>query len=133
MNPNSVHQVWSRWTATVKPDAGRADLSEALVRENCARFYRKAFGSVTELNVTESRTHWVIDCRTEGHPAHDPTYVAYMTRQLQAFLVNGFGPRADVHVAVTLEAGSRQDGRPPDQLILGPEPVVLVNQLLRER
>jgi hypothetical protein len=133
MNPNSVNQVWSRWTATVVPDRTRALPSHEQVRDNCARFYRKAFGSATELHIVASPATWTIDCRTEGHPAHDPNYQAYMTSNLQKFLLNGFGPRASIQFDVRLEAGSRQDGTPPDQLIIGPPAVVLQNSLLQER
>lgn len=131
MNPNSVHQWWSRWTATVTPDPARPVPPIVLVTDNCARFYRKAFGSATALRVAATATGWVIECRTEGHPAHDPAYVAWMTQQLRRFLRNGFGAQAQVTFAVTLEAGDRQDGTPPDQLILGPAPVVLDPHVFR--
>lgn len=133
MNPNSTHQMWSRWTATITPEASRPSIDHATVRENCARFYRKAFGSATELSVTESSRRWVIDCRTEGHPAHDRAYRAWMTGQLRRFLLNGFGPTAAIELTVTVEAGDSQDGTPPAQLILGPPPVVLDARLLTER
>ena len=136
MNPNSTHQMWSRWTATITPDLTRALPSHDQVKENCARFYRKAFGAATELNITSTTVpggRWLIDCRTEGHPAHDPSYVTYMTGHLRHFLQNGFGPKATVDLVVRLEAGDRQDGTPPDQLILGPAPIVLDNRLLQER
>lgn len=135
MNPNSTHQMWSRWTATVTTDPALVPPSFEQVKENCARFYRKAFGSATELNITGSDVPggtWIIDCRTEGHPAHDPTYVAYMTSELRRFLVVGFA-HAQVAFDVKLEAGSRQDGTPADQLIFGPPPIVLAAALLGDR
>jgi hypothetical protein len=127
---NSAHQWWSRWTAVITPDPARAVLDHAAVREHCARFYRKAFGSVTALCITDGPV-WTVDCRTEGHPAHDRAYRAWMTGQLRRFLRNGFGPKAAIDLTVTLEAGDRQDGTPPDQCILGPPPVVLDTRLLR--
>lgn len=130
MNPNSRHQIWSRWTATV---VAPTTLPYDTVRTNCARFYRKAFGSPTELRIVANALRWTIDCRTEGHPAHDPTYVAWMTAQLRQFLANGFGAASAVRVDVTVEAGDTQDGTPADQMIGGPPPVVLVNQLLKKR
>jgi len=130
VNPNSMHQLWSRWTATITPEASRSSLDHATVRDNCARFYRKAFGSVTELCITDGPV-WTVDCRTEGHPAHDRAYRAWMTGQLRRFLLTGFGAQATIELTVTVEAGDRQDGTPPDQLILGPPPVVLDPQLLR--
>jgi hypothetical protein len=134
MNPNSQHQLWSRWTARVTPDPDRALPPYDVVKDNCARFYRKAFGAATELNLTGSNVPgacWTIDCRTEGHPAHDPDYVRFMVGNLRHFLESGFGPHAAVAFEVKFEAGDRQDGRPADQLIIGPEPVVLDNRLLR--
>jgi hypothetical protein len=135
MDPNSQNQLWSRWTATVVPST-RTTPSFALVRENCARFYRKAFGSATELQLVGSDVPgatWTIDCRTEGHPAHDPTYVAYMTENLRRFLCVGFGQQSKVTFDVKIEAGDKQDGTPADQIIIGPEPVVLDNRLVGRR
>jgi len=128
---NSQHQLWSRWTAVITPDPTRARPSHEDVRDNCARFYRKAFGSATALSLTSTPTTWTVDCRTEGHPAHDRAYRAWMTGQLRRFLLNGFGAQAAIELTVTVEAGDTQDGTPPDQLIMGPPPVVLDPQLLR--
>lgn len=50
MNPNSAHQVWSRWTFTVTPGRSIAR-PVANVRDNCARFGRKAFGAASEMRV----------------------------------------------------------------------------------
>jgi hypothetical protein len=63
---------------------------------------------------------WTIQVRTEGHPAHDPDYVNWMTRQWRRFFNEGFGPGTTVSVKVKIEAGDTQDGRPPDQLVILP-------------
>lgn len=129
MDPNSAHQLWSRWTATITTTPTTPPFE--VVKENCARFYRKAFGSATELQITSGNV-WTIDCRTEGAPANDPTWVAWMTDQLAAFLLNGFGAGSAVDIEVKVEAGVTGNGQPPDQLILGPPRVVLINRLLRD-
>lgn len=63
---------------------------------------------------------WTIQVRTEGHPAHDPAYVRWMTQQWRRFFDEGFGPGTDVSVNVKVEAGDVQDGAPPAQLIILP-------------
>lgn len=119
MDPNSRHQIWSRWTFTVT--AGRPVARPvAEVRANCARFGRKAFGSASEMRVTQIGSTWTIDVRTEGHPVHELRYVEWMTAQWCRFFENGFGAGTTVRCATKLEAGSRQDGTPAEQLIIMP-------------
>jgi hypothetical protein len=117
MNPNSTHQLWSQWTFTVDT---RRTPTLALVRENCARFGRKTFGSASQMRITQVGATWRIEVRTEGVPVHDPAFVATMHAQWARFLVAGFGPDARIAADARLLAGSRQDGRPADQLIIVP-------------
>jgi hypothetical protein len=119
MDPNSRNQVWSRWTFNVTPATARPR-PLANVRENCARFARKAFGSATEMRVSGEGGRWCVDVRTEGHPVHDPAYVAWMRAQWERFFVSGFGVGTSVEINARLEAGDRQDGRPATQLIILP-------------
>jgi len=119
MNPNSAHQVWSRWTFTVCP--GRSKVrSMADMRTNCARFARKAFGSAGAIHLEHRTDAWVVSVRAEGHPVHDPSYVAYLLSAWTRFFVTGFGPGTTVHLDTAFEAGDRQDGRPTDQLVILP-------------
>lgn len=124
MNPNSAHQVWSFWEYRVYPSA-RPHPDFATVQANCARFGREVFGSASQMRVTErtdhfGRRYFEIAVRSEGHPVHDPRYTAWMHDTWRRFFLSGFGPRAEVHAHAHLEAGDRQDGTPPDQLILMP-------------
>lgn len=120
MNPNSAHQIWSRWTFTVVP--GRSIARPwAQVHANCARFGRQAFGAASEMRITShGGRQWTIDVRTEGHPVHDAAYVDWMTAQWRRFFVEGFGVGTSVTCVTKFEAGDRQDGRPADQLIIVP-------------
>jgi len=117
MNPNSGNQIWSKWEFTVTPE--RKHLPFRLVRDNCARFARKAFGSSSEMRLTHS-TSWHIEIRTEGSPVHDPHFEAYMSANWRQFLSNGFGEKSHITIITKLEAGSRQDGSPSEQLIIVP-------------
>ena len=119
MNPNSAHQTWSKWTFRVTP--GRTVVrSFDQVKENCARFGRKAFGSVAQMRVTLLPLGYLVEVRAEGHPVHDPAYVDYMAAQWRRFFDSGFGAGTVVVCETKLEAGSRQDGSPSDQLIIVP-------------
>lgn len=119
MNPNSTHQIWSRWTFTVTP--GRTIAASRLeLEQNCGRFGRKAFGSASEMRITTRAGKLIVDVRTEGHPVHEAAYVAWMRQQWTRFFRNGFGNKTRVDLETKLEAGSRQDGRPADQLIVLP-------------
>lgn len=119
MNPNSANQRWSRWTFTVTP--GRTlNRSFAVLKENCARFGRKAFGGASEMRITQTGADVTIEVRTEGHPQHEAPYVEWMRQQWERFLINGFGAGTTVALKTKLEAGSREDGRPADQLIILP-------------
>lgn len=132
MNPNSEHQIWSRWVFTVTSrrkargpyQVKGPQRSFGEIEQNCARFGRKAFGAATEMLVQNriegTKVVHTIQFRTEGHPVHDPSYVAYMLTNFTRFFVAGFGPGTEVKLDTRLEAGSRQDGKPSDQLIMLP-------------
>jgi hypothetical protein len=134
MNPNSTHQLWSRWdtTVTVPFHAAhvqsffRADMQHAV-----ARWFRAKFGAATEMRLlydcTPARSVFSIECRTEGAPVSDPAFRKGRMGEIGAFFgeaLRKYG-RADVRVDVHIEAGDAGDGKPPAQLILGP-PVSLL-------
>lgn len=122
MNPNSTNQRWSRWAFVVRPGGTKRPPFED-VKANAARFARKGFGSASQMNVSSYSDGTVrIMVRTEGHPVHEPTYVEWMTAQWQRWALNGWGPGTVLSCAeAKLEAGSRQDGTPADQLIIAPQ------------
>jgi hypothetical protein len=122
MDPNSVHQIWSFWLYRIYPEKQPAF---ALVRDNCARFGRLIFGSATEMKVIEAidrkgYPYFEIAIRAEGHPVHESAYTDWMHLQWDKFFRNGFGQECIVNSHAHLEAGSRQDGTPADQLIMMP-------------
>lgn len=119
MNPNSKNQMWSRWTFRVTPLINRRLYFED-VRATCARFGRFVFGSASEMNVIFDRGRWVIDVRTEGHPVHDAAFVENIRAQWVVFFEHNFGRGTEVALETKLEAGSRQDGTPAEQLIMMP-------------
>lgn len=123
MNPNSAHQLWSLWTFTVHPQY-RGELDFEVIKSNCARFGRKAFGGASQMWVGLDRYDTGLVCvvkvRTEGSPINDTGFVEYMVKMWGKFFRNGFGEGSRVLHEVKWEAGDRGDGRPPDQLIILP-------------
>lgn len=125
MNPNSANQRWSFWEYRVYPDGTKTPPFQ-MVKENCARFGRLVFGSASEMRLVHAtdaggREYWEIAARSEGHPVHDPLYTEWMHEQWRLFFRHGFGQSCEVQAHARLEAGSREDGTPPDQLIIIPE------------
>jgi hypothetical protein len=124
MDPNSRNQRWSHWQFYVYADGTKRPDFQT-VKENCARFGRLMFGSVSEMKVACSmdeskRLFWDIEVRTEGHPVHDPMYVEWMHEQWRRFFREGFGQSCEVKFNEQLIAGDRQNGKPADQLIIMP-------------
>jgi hypothetical protein len=124
MNPNSANQRWSLWEYRVYPD-GTKQPDFQTVKVNCAKFGRLVFGSASEMRVKAAtdgtgRLYWEIAIRTEGHPVHEGPYTEYVHSHWRRFLENGFGSASEVQTHARLEAGSRQDGTPADQLIIMP-------------
>jgi len=120
MNPNSRNQIWSLWEFLVTPGKQVARPFE-VVRHNCARFGRREFGSASQMNVEyRASGQWVIKVRSERHPVHDPRFVEIMRERWEQFLTLGFGVGTTVKLHAKLEAGSRDDGTPADQLIIIP-------------
>jgi hypothetical protein len=119
LDPNSQHQLWSRWTFTVWDNGKHPPYKE--VRQNAAAWLRKGFGSVGHAHVDEKVSTWVIIAEVEGAPAHDPDFVKSVERQFQKhFVEKGWGPLAISTVEVRILAGDTQTGKPPDQLIVMP-------------
>ena len=120
MDPNSTHQLWSRWTWYVRPGRTLA-LPFEPVKLVLTNFVRSQFGSTGQMRITEPLDHYLIDVRIEGRPAHDPDYVRITAPKFEAFFVSQFGVGTVVRLhGPRVEAGSRQDGRPPDQLVIIP-------------
>ncbi|MCC6989929.1 MAG: hypothetical protein IT181_13070 [Acidobacteria bacterium] len=132
MDPNTQHQLWSRWDVTVTPPktmtgpAQRALLEE--MRTAWARFVRRAFVTTTGQVRLERRRRWLFSrrftifaqARLEGAPAHDPQYRDVMKRRIVTFFGSGFGSGTQVRIDVRIEAGDLQDGQPAAQMIVLP-------------
>jgi hypothetical protein len=119
MDPNSANQLWSRWTFTVR-EAGRR-VPRADVEYNAAKWLRAGFGSAGQVRVRRTVDGWAIDAMVEGVPAHEPGYVAHVTRQFrERFVAQGWGVLASGDVAARVLAGDVQDGKPRAQLVMLP-------------
>lgn len=125
MNPNSRHQLWSRWkfvfTAVRRPPVVE-------VRDNARRFFKQLFRTdVGQIRVSWAvGGTWTIELRLEGPPAHDPDCRASAQHQfVEHFMKRGFGPYSElVSMDVAILAGDEQDGKPSSQLIVLP-PIAL--------
>jgi len=137
MDPNSDHQLWSRWTSIITVTFHPVHASEAFKNEmqfSCARFYRKLFGFTSEMKITEhfqtsvlglrrGTSQFVVECRTEGAAAPDPAYRRLRMDEIAKFFgknLRRYG-NVEVRVDVFVEAGDVGDGKPRAQLILGPD------------
>lgn len=118
MNPNSANQYWSKWIIQVIPFRPMRTPEE--VELNAARFLHKMFGSTATAKFTLDSVPLQFEVLAEGHPATDPSYVAFCTQNLQKFFTVGFGIGTKVAVTASLKAGSAQDGTPSAQLIVLP-------------
>ena len=120
VEPNSSHQLWSRWRFCVygKP----VPLAE--VELNVARWLRKGFGSVGRARVRERVIAGlpvvVIEAEVEGAPAHDPGYVESVRMAFAGFVRQGWGVTGLSTTKATVLAGDVQDGRPRSQLVVMP-------------
>jgi hypothetical protein len=121
MNPNSTHQLWSKWIITIRPDLP-VQPAFAEVQANAARFLRKAFGSAALCRVRRFTKAWVVEVLADAqyHPDDRESFTA-MSRDLTRFFRNGFGSaNTDVRVKARLMAGERMDGGAPDQMLMMP-------------
>jgi hypothetical protein len=122
VDPNSTHQRWSRWVATVRAHRTRRPTLED-VRLNWTRYVRRLFRTtVGRIRVEVLDDRYRLVAELEGPPVHDPAYVAWVRRELAgAFVAKGFGPGAVLEdLETALLAGSAEDGRPAAQLLVLP-------------
>ena len=137
MDPNSSHQVWSRWTFVFRV---RQDMSEVGVKEvtdNARRFFAAGFGSTagrvrcdaqqiaTPTPAQQGTWHVVVTLEIEGPPVHDPDLRTSVKADFREhFVKEGFGPSARfIDFSAGLLAGDVQDGKPPAQLLVMPAAV----------
>jgi len=109
-DPNTEHQVWSRWTFEVRECVRTVPHKE--VELNAARWLRKGFGSVGKARVARTVTGWRIEAIVEGAPVQEPAYVAHVAQEFQQrFVEPGFGTLATSKVKAELLAGEDPAGR----------------------
>ena len=120
MDPNSAHQLWSRWEFRVH---GKPIPTKEL-RFNVARWLRKGFGSAGRCRISNELTNGsavtLIEVEIEGVAAHDPAYVRSVKRGFARFVEQGWGRMAYCSVEVEVLAGDVQNGKPPAQLVVMP-------------
>jgi hypothetical protein len=121
IDPNSQHQLWSRWTVVLEALPGRALPSVQEIADNTRRFYKLLFASaIGRVRADIIGRHVEIVTEIEGPAAHDPDLRANAIHRIREhFIRKGFG-HADAAVTVGILAGDMQDGKPPAQLIVMP-------------
>jgi len=118
MNPNTDHQMWSRWTFRI---FGSKVMAITELEHNFGRWCRMGFGSVGRARVKTMLGGYVLEIETEGAPADDPKYLASVEQQFRSkFLAQGFGDFAFGDVTVKTLAGKWEDGKPREQLLVMP-------------
>lgn len=118
IDPNSTHQVWSRWTFTVADLGAHPDYKS--VKSNFARWARKGFGSVARAKVEEKIDTWVMLVEAEGVPVQDPTYRTAVQLGFDRFVEQGWGHLGIGKVDAELLAGENDSGKPRTQLVVMP-------------
>jgi hypothetical protein len=122
LDPNSQHQLWSRWVFGVEASPRKLpDVKECA--ENARRFFAKGFKSTMgQVRCDQQGTYYCFIVEIEGPPVHDPEYRAEVKARFEEkFMRLGFGPSARLtrfHAGVL--AGDKEDGRPPEQLLVMP-------------
>ncbi len=126
MNPNSQHQLWSRWTFGVLANPTKLPTLREC-RSNFSRWCSLGFASTVgrvrcTCTASAAGTVYLFVVEIEGPPAHDPGYRDAVRRQFAGrFMRTGFGSGAHLcRFEVSVLAGDRQDGSPPDQLLVLP-------------
>lgn len=94
----------------------------AAVRDSARRFFVTLFRTSTgQVRMTRAGRTWTIALRVEGVDAHDPEVQGVVRRQFtRDFVQRGLRPARLVEMTVGLLSGSREDGTPPDHLIVLP-------------
>lgn len=132
MDPNSAHQLWSRWTLTVE-ELGRT-VGPKEMAANIPKWLTAVFGSVGRARFNRHTasmplsagsvgvrfTVWEVTVEIEGKPAHDPAFVGFVEREWAKVIEKGWGRTAVPGVSVKILAGDEQDGAPRKQLVVMP-------------
>lgn len=132
-NPNSANQRWSRWEFGIEANPRKLPPKD-VVLENAQRYFAAGFKSQTgrvkvrllrtppDVQLLRRATYYYIVVQIEGPPVMDPGYRnAVRDDFTRRFMEPGFGPGARlVLFRPTLLAGDREDGQPPEQLIVLP-------------
>lgn len=120
IDPNSQHQVWSRWTIAFTCPI---HIDFKTLQYNTQRFFNRLFGSVGRVKIDQLGQSVVILAEVEGMPVKDIDFVSKTTEQIKAhFILRGFGAGAlnSCRISTKLLAGDGQDGKPAAQMIALP-------------
>ncbi len=123
MDPNSQNQIWSEWTWFVVPGSPIVLTDKEYfetVRADFARFAREQFGSAGKARVTQVMRGFVFEALIEGHPIGDERFREIVRKTSERRFKKLFGESTLVTMEAKLMAGKRDDGKPPDQMLLLP-------------
>lgn len=134
MQPNSEHQMWSRWVFGVQAVPDKLPLLRDC-KKNFGLWCKMGFGHAGRARITKpSVLEYVFEVEVEGPPAHDPDYRKHVKREfIGNFMFKGFGYQSSlVRFEVKPLAGKFVDGKPADQLIVMPPLSDLLKGLTRD-
>jgi hypothetical protein len=127
LDPNSQHQMWSRWSFEVISKDKLPSIAE------CVDNFRRYIAGILQTTVGRVRvdrinSKYLFMAEVEGPPAHDPDLRVVIHRAISDFTFKGFGVNATTHnFEVGILAGDEQDGRPPDQLLVMPAAILFTS------
>jgi hypothetical protein len=122
MDPNSQHQIWSRWIFGVDASPTKLPTVDECI-DNLRRFFKAGFKSVGRVRCDQQGTYYSIVVEVEGPPVHDPEYVLSVRQNfVDNLMLKGFGPSAQLKTfEAGLLAGDAEDGKPPTQMLVMPQ------------
>ena len=123
MDPNSDHQLWSRWTFAIRVARHAPRPSRGEVIDNARKYFAMLFRAPGQLRCDVVGRVYRITLDVEGPPAHDVGCRAHVhTDFKKRFMRAGFGPGSRlVDFQVAILAGDVQDGTPRTQLLVMPK------------
>lgn len=129
IDPNSAHQLWSRWTFKLKSPTLARQPPQTPLHVAFQRWCSSTFGSVGQAHADEwEHTHaptgtkvakgYILWAEVEGPPSTDPSYHVFIRKQFRLFVDLNWGRDVLFEMDVNILAGDAEDGKPPRQLVV---------------
>lgn len=131
MDPNSTHQLWSRWTFTLLSESLQLHPPQTPLHFAFRRWCVETFGATGHAHCDEFvHTHrvseqitakgYILWAEVEGPPVTDPEYILYVRRCFRYFVDQNWSTTIRFKMDTAVLAGDAEDGNPPRQLLVLP-------------